>query len=1033
MSQPEDDLLSDDDSASDADLPPEIALLWDCLPLAAVANEPELQLVQARARQLGAFFAATIQARSVSTARSHDVVERLADADAGGFARLADLPKQLGDFEIFERVDIGGMGAVYRAWQRSTGRAVAIKIIAPHRQDSVEAQRRFRREGQLALGLRHPHLVEVLAAGEEAGRAYLAMEFLAGSDLARVAAGQGPLAVADACELIRQAALGVDFLNQQGFVHRDLKPSNLMLSGTPATVKVLDLGLVHDAGETALSELTQSRQILGTYDYLAPEQARDSRAVDGRADIYSLGCTLYRLLAGFAPFSRVGGGSPATILIAHQLDTARPLNSLRPEIPVELAAVVARAMAKQPAERFATAGELANALVVFSAGAKLDRLLELTEGHSGRDVAADQVSAVQVAADQVAAVAGSMANEPTGVTASSDSDRTSASEPATEGVRADRDGAHFRGGRSWRVGGAMAGGVAGVAVLALFLMAWTGLGPGRNRARREAIAPGAAGKGIVGKGASRSQGEPSAGVRVVSHPPPLLAPFTAAEAQAAQHEWARRLKLADVEIANTIGMPLRLVPPGEFHSRSRVRGARASRPLFFGAHEVTEREFARVMKSDKAEVVKAETADWPARGVAWHEAIEFCRRLSDLPEERRAGRRYSLPPHADWEWACRAGVESDMPWNVSTMRDHAVANEPAPRPVGSFPANPFGLVDMRGNIAEWMAEWLPELASAPMTPPSSPQPQLASTPFVRPVVRGGSYESEAADLLRATATRWHFPESPPKPDCGFRVVCWLTEWTPPQLAASEQASDGRSSNVVPSRSRQPSTARRTDLPRLETVFDPMIARDTALNGWGFPGGDVANVDGVLVETIGAGSEWGSVWYGRHGNLEDFELRCDMRVEGPLDECLVLFRANVLETSWDTGSHYRLHLAGDRAGWLYRSTPGGTDTIAVAPADLLARLRFDTWNPLAIRCEGRRVRIWLGGELAIDLTDTAPNVCLRGPLSFLFRGSPAGSRRTARFRDLRIAHLNAESNSDPKPMPWTMGQENLPQRASVRKR
>jgi hypothetical protein len=378
-----------------------------------------------------------------------------------------------------------------------------------------------------------------------------------------------------------------------------------------------------------------------------------------------------------------------------------------------------------------------------------------------------------------------------------------------------------------------------------------------------------------------------------------------------------------------------------------------------------------------------------------------------------------------------------MPWSDSTMRDHAVANEPAPRPVGSFPANPFGLVDMRGNIAEWMAEWmaewLPELASAPMPPPSSPQPQLASTPFVRPVVRGGSYESEAADLLRATATRWHFPESPPKPDCGFRVVCWLTEWMPPQSAATEQASDGRSSNVVPSRSRQPSTARRTDLPRLETVFDPMIARDTALNGWGFPGGDVANADGVLVETIGAGSEWGSVWYGRHGNLEDFELRCDMRVEGPLDECLVLFRANVLETSWDTGSHYRLHLAGDRAGWLYRSTPGGTDTIAVAPADLLAQLRFDTWNPLAIRCEGRRVRIWLGGELAIDLTDTAPNVCLRGPLSFLFRGSPAGSRRTARFRDLRIAHLNAESNSDPKPMPWTMGQENLPQRASVRKR
>ena len=205
----------------------------------------------------------------------------------------------------------------------------------------------------------------------------------------------------------------------------------------------------------------------------------------------------------------------------------------------------------------------------------------------------------------------------------------------------------------------------------------------------------------------------------------------------------------------------------------------------------------------------------------------------------------------------------------------------------------------------------------------------------------------------------------------------------------------------------------------------MLTRDTALNGWGFPGGDVFNADGLLVQTIGAGSDWGSIWYGRHGNLRDFEMRGEMRIEGPVDECLLLFRANVLETSWETGSHYRFHLAGRRLGWLYRSGPDDTDTIAVAPAGLLARLRVDTWNRLAVRCEGRRIRIWLADELAIDFTDAAPNVCLQGPLSFLLRGSAAGPQRTTRFRDLRIQLLDTPATTTPKPMAWTMGQQNLP--------
>lgn len=1021
MRRPDDDQLfdnprDDDFSAAASATPPEISLLRDYLQLAAVADEPELQQTLVQAQQFGAYLAAVLQAQSREIPPDEDgdnstkPDSRLnSQADGHSYGQLdrhadAEIPNRLGDFDIFERVDAGGMGAVYRARQRSTGRVVAVKIIAPQRMENVEAQRRFRREGNLTLGLRHPHLVEILDAGEQSGRAYLAMEYLAGRNLRDIAATQAPMAVADACELIRQAALGIDFLARHGFVHRDIKPSNLMLAGKPAQVKVLDLGLACDPGETARSELTQSQQILGTYDYLAPEQARDARAVDGRADIYSLGCTLYRLLAGFAPFARSGGGSLASILVAHQLYTAKALDSLRSDIPAPLADIVARAMRKLPSDRFATAGDFAEALAVYSVGARLDRLVEPWTNATPPDTLtiADESNATK-STDANAFVAGEL-----------DEDR-----PAV--VSVDQ--------RTPRIGSVATAAIGSVALLAISLLAYTVLVPVRQRWRQADESPQVA----TGGAARRSDQKPTAVASSrqspahspqhppanspqnspafspkKSPPPPLLRePFPAIAAHESQRSWARYLGLEHIEVINSIGMPLRIVPPGDFAGRPLDRDSRVQQPVLLGVREITEREYERIMGSGGAsnsgaskssESKPSELRDeWPARGIAWHEAIEFCRRLSDLPEERRAGRCYSLPTNALWEWACRAGCDSDMPWNDATLRDHAVANEPAPRRVGCFPGNSFGLVDMRGNVAEWTADWIPQSG---MTGASS-----RVTPFIRPVTRGGSYESETAALLRSTAKRTHFPESPPEPDCGLRVVC--------RLKATAQR---------PTRSK-----------RDESGFDPMISRDTALNGWGFPGGNVENVDGVLVESIGAGSDWGSVWYGRHGALRDFELRCDMRVEGPVNECVMLFRANVLETSWETGSHYRFHLAGDRAGWLYRSSPGVTDTIAVAPAELLAQLRFDTWNRLAIRCEGRRVRIWLADELAIDLTDNMPKVCLQGPLSFLLRGSPDGSRRTARFRDLRIRLLDSSIAASPKPLEWTMGLQNLPRLATPQER
>lgn len=934
---------SPDDNSFDAQLSQarEIALLREYLPLAAVADEPELREALQRTRRLAPKLAAASAARSTT-------------GDKFEFTEHPD------EYTDVVPMSVGGMGAVFRAQQAATGRIVAIKVIAEHRRGNAEAVRRFEREAALGRRIRHPHFVEMLDAGEDSGRPFLVMEFLDGRDLGRIAAEHGRLAVADACELIRQAALGADFLASQGLVHRDLKPSNLMLSGRPAVVKVLDMGLACDPASTSRSELTESQHILGSYDYLAPEQALDPRAVDRRADVYSLGCTLYRLLAGHAPFSREGETSAAAKLLAHQLAFAPALDSLRDDVPSTLAAVVARTMAKLPEDRFATAGDLAESLGPFCGGARLEMLLESNVSSEAYDPTASG------AMDQTNRRSGVNRSESAGPNA------FASKRPGETLLRSMRKTS-----------------VVLLATVALFALI--------------AI--------LVLSDRRREGGET---VSVQGRPPGILrAPFSAETAHAAQRAWAGALGLNEPEIVNSLGMRLRLIPPGAFDGRSPRGDARAEHPLWMGVSEVEADKFAWMMGRDSASLreerptsldpAATKASRLPAQGVAWQDAVDFCRRLSDLPAERRAGRRYSLPTHAEWTWACLAGAAADSPWEAAAMRDHAVVDEPRPRSSGAFPANAFGLFDMRGNVAEWGADWVPEppggvvdaakIVAAP--PGGDTTGRSAGSPFLVPALRGGSYESQTPEQLSASRRLPHGPESPPRPSHGFRIVCRLDEPPAPRL------------------------------PKDEKRFDEMIVRDTSLRGWGFPGGAVSNVDGELEQVIGEGSEWGSVWYGRHGNLRDFELRCDMRIEGGDTDCQIMFRADFLERTWERGSSYRFYLAGPRAGRLYRVAPERTAPVAVVPVSLLARVRFDTWNSLAVRCEGRRTRIWLADELAIDFTDVAPNVCLQGPLTFLTRGAPDGPRRTARFRDLRIRLLGTPTPAEVKPMEWTMGQENLP--------
>ncbi len=289
--------------------------------------------------------------------------------DAGLNPQTADgLPPGLADhprYRVIRPLGRGGMGVVYLAEHRHMERQVALKVISTDLVSNPDAVRRFRQEVTAAARLGpHPHVVAVYDADQVDDLHFLVMEYVDGQSLADYLRDKGPLPTAEACDYARQAALGLEHAAGQGMVHRDVKPHNLMR--TPqGQVKVLDFGLARCYRETekARTQLTQQGVLMGTADYMAPEQASDSRAADVRADVYSLGCTLYHLLTGRVPFP---GGGTVEKIIKHAVEAPTPVGALRPDLPVGVAQVVEKMMAKALEQRIQTPREVAESLAPWT-------------------------------------------------------------------------------------------------------------------------------------------------------------------------------------------------------------------------------------------------------------------------------------------------------------------------------------------------------------------------------------------------------------------------------------------------------------------------------------------------------------------------------------------------------------------------------------------------------------------------------------------------------------------------------------------
>ncbi len=298
---------------------------------------------------------------------------------------------RLGDYELLEELGQGGMGVVYRARHVLLGQTVAVKVLPDRYLDDPQAVARFRREMQSIGALDHPNIVRAFNAGEAAGMHFLVMEYVDGLTLQRLLADrmereQGPLGVGAACEVISQAALGLQHAHEHGLVHRDIKPANLIVSRS-GVVKLLDLGLAKFRADrlsrdSSAGPLTEAGMKMGTVDYMAPEQWEDSSAVDIRADVYSLGCTLFFLLTGGPPYGDKRYDSNHKRLLAHAVAPVPSLSEACPGCPEDVARMLDHMMAKEPEDRFDTPGELAEAIGLF---ADPDELLQCLPAASTAD------------------------------------------------------------------------------------------------------------------------------------------------------------------------------------------------------------------------------------------------------------------------------------------------------------------------------------------------------------------------------------------------------------------------------------------------------------------------------------------------------------------------------------------------------------------------------------------------------------------------------------------------------------------------
>lgn len=891
---------------------------------------------------------------------------------------------KFGEYTVLNKLGEGGMGVVLRARHGRMEREVAIKVLPAKALKSETAVDRFYKEVRAAAKLIHPNIVTAFDASEHAGTHYLVLEFVDGKDLSEILKEHGPLPIAQAVECTIQAARGLDYAHSKGLIHRDIKPANLLLD-KDGTVKILDLGLARLEQEHASrDDLTKSGQIMGTVDYMSPEQARDTKHADARSDIYSLGCTLYRLLTGMPVYD---GDSIMNKMISHAGDPIPSLTTVRADVPRRLDTTFQKMLAKQPDDRQPSMTDvIVDLQSALSPDAPPERRVEelssdsaLTEFFANLNTGKPATATKKQTAPTTAGVEETIdykgkIEETIETMQPIAAPSTRVAPPPVDRTNIARPKATARAPRNRPIVLAIGGGVAGGMALLVFLIST-----------------------LLRDDEHASSSDRS------DQPPLALAPFSASKAVEHQRAWANWVG-GQVDFENSVGMKFRLIPAGDFQmgstsgeiakylapeqslefwegeffpTESPRHPVRISHPFYLGTYEVTNRQFEEFVSETKTTWQRStDSADEnPAGNMTLAQMRQFCDWLSN-----RDGFSYRLPTEAEWEYACRAGTTTPFSSGDSLSSEQAnfngefpFGNAPVgpnrdePTIVGSFEANAFGMYDMHGNVWETCSDWFSHdyYSNSPGEDPLGPANGS------QPVLRGGDYQgSRAIGVRSATRLQWNLPFF----SVGFRVVRDI-------VAAAEPESPARIASTK------------------DATKQLLNGHD--LTGWQ-PVGD-ANLwrvqDSVLTATgVGTG------WLSTEQEYDDFVLDLEYRL--PARGNSGVFLRTLRNGPINGGDFIEVQLYDDGVPLNNGNHTGSVFNIAKLEPTGASR-PAGQWNAMQIRADGSLIKVTLNGQAVQNVDLSSVTIPARMATSAARSSGFIGLQclgTTAEFRNIRLREL-----------------------------